>query len=91
LLDVGFAAVELIEETDEIWFDSPEQVWAFDLDMGPFPVMLRQLSAEQQRELAQRFKAMLADLVTERGIRCTFHPLYALAQKGGTIDNILGE
>ncbi len=92
LLDVDFAAVELIEETDQVWFESPEQVWAFDLDMGPFPVMLRQqLSSEQQRELAQRFKAMLADLVTERGIRCTFHPLYALAKKGRTIDNILRE
>jgi ubiquinone/menaquinone biosynthesis C-methylase UbiE len=92
LHEAGFTAIELVEEIEEVWFESPEQVWAFDLDMGPFPVMLRQqLSAEQQRELAQRFKAMLVDLVTERGIRCTFHPLYALAQKGGTIGNILRE
>ncbi len=92
LYEAGFAAVELVEETNEVWFESPEQVWAFDLDMGPFPVMLqRQLSTAQRRELARRFRAMLEDLVTERGIRCTFHPLYTLAKKGGTIGDILGE
>jgi len=83
LRQVGFSAVELIEETDEVWFESPEQVWAFNLDMGPFPVMLRQqLSAEQRGELVRQFMAMLGDLVTERGIEGTFHLLYALAEKG---------
>jgi ubiquinone/menaquinone biosynthesis C-methylase UbiE len=92
LHETGFTAVELVEETDEIWFESPEQVWAFDLDMGPFPMMLQQqLSADQQKELARQFKAMLEDLVIERGIKCTFHPLYALAKKGGTIGDILRE
>jgi ubiquinone/menaquinone biosynthesis C-methylase UbiE len=80
----GFTAVELIEEAEEVWFESPEEVWAFNMDMGPFPVMLRrQLSTEQQRELARRCMAMLEDLMTEQGIGCTFHPLYALAEKGG--------
>ena len=84
LHEAGFTAVELIKETEQVWFKSPEQVWAFGLDMGPFPVMLRQqLSSERQKELAQRFTAMLKDLVTEQGIRCTFHPLYALSKKGG--------
>jgi len=83
LHEAGFAAVELIEGTEEVWFENPEQVWAFDLDMGPFPVMLRQqLSTEQRRELARQFMAMLEDLMTEGGIRCTFHLLYALAEKG---------
>lgn len=92
LHETGFTAVELVTETEEVWFESSEQVWAFDLDMGPFPVMLRQqLSAKRRRKLAQRFKAMLEDLVTERGIKCTFHPLYALAKKGGTIGEILRE
>jgi len=82
----NFKAVELIEETDEVWFESPEEVWAFNLDMGPFPVMLRrQLSAQQRRELVRQFVAMLESLMTERGIGCTFHLLYALAEKGGEV------
>jgi SAM-dependent methyltransferase len=85
LRKAGFAAVELIEETDEVWFESPEEIWDFNLDMGPFPVMLRQqLSAGQRRELERRFTTMLKDLMTDRGIRCTFHLLYALAEKGGS-------
>ena len=42
LHEAGFTAVEMIEETDEVWFESSEEVWAFNLDMGPFPVMLQQ-------------------------------------------------
>lgn len=82
LHEAGFTAVELIEETEEVWFESPKEVWAFNLDMGPFPVMLRQqLSAGQRRELLRQFMAMLEGLMTDRGIGCTFHPLYALAKK----------
>jgi SAM-dependent methyltransferase len=85
LREAGFTAVELIEETDEVWFESPEEVWAFNLDMGPFPVMLRQqLSIEQRRELIRQFRAMLGDMMTAQGIGCTFHLLYALAEKGGS-------
>jgi len=92
LHEAGFAAVGLIEGMDEVWFESPEEAWAFDLDMGPFPVMLRQqLSTEQRRELARRFKAMLEDLMTDQGIECTFHLLYALAEKGGAVGNIARE
>lgn len=84
LHQAGFSAVELIEETDEVWFESSEEAWAFNLDMGPFPVMLRrQLSAEQRGELVRQFMATLRDLMTERGIEGTFHLLYALAEKGG--------
>lgn len=84
LHEADFPVVELIEETEEIWFESPEEIWAFNLDMGPFPVMLRrQLSAEQRRELERQFVVMMQDLMTDRGIRCTFHLLYALAEKGG--------
>ena len=83
LRQAGFTAVELIEESDEVWFESPAEVWAFNLDMGPFPVMLRrQLTAVQRRALEQRFTRELQDLVTDQGIRCTFHLLYALAEKG---------
>ncbi len=79
----GFTAVELLEEDDEIWFQNPAEVWAFNLDMGPFPVMLRQqLTHRQREELEQRFADSLQDLMTDRGIRCTFHLLYALAEKG---------
>lgn len=85
LRKAGFTVVELIEETDEVWFENPEEIWAFNLDMGPFPVMLRQqLSAGQRGELERRFTMMLQDLMTDRGIRCTFHLLYALAEKGGS-------
>jgi ubiquinone/menaquinone biosynthesis C-methylase UbiE len=76
LCNAAFTAVELIEETEEVWFENPEEVWA---------VMLRrQLSAEQRRDLERRFATMLEGLMTDRGIRCTFHLLYALAEKGGT-------
>lgn len=85
LCNAAFTAVELIEETEEVWFENPDEVWAFNLDMGPFPVMLqRQLSAEQRRDLERQFTTMLKDLSTDRGIRCAFHLLYALAEKGGT-------
>jgi ubiquinone/menaquinone biosynthesis C-methylase UbiE len=84
LCEAAFTEVELIEETEEVWFENPEEIWAFDLDMGPFPVMLRrQLTAGQRRELTRRFTTMLQDFVTDRGIRCVFHVLYALAEKGG--------
>jgi ubiquinone/menaquinone biosynthesis C-methylase UbiE len=77
----GFTAVKIIEEKDEVWFKTPEEVWAFNLDMGPFPIMLRRhLSTNQQRELARQFKAMVANLFTERGIQSTFHLIYALAE-----------
>jgi ubiquinone/menaquinone biosynthesis C-methylase UbiE len=82
LRETGFIGPELIEEQEKVWFDNPEQAWAFDLDMGPFPVMLQQLSTELREELTWRFKAMLEDLMTEEGIACTFHLLYALAEKG---------
>ena len=83
LHQTAFTAVELMEENDDVWFESPAEVWAFNLDMGPFPVMLRQqLTPGQRRELESRFVNELHDLVTERGIRCTFHLLYALAEKG---------
>jgi ubiquinone/menaquinone biosynthesis C-methylase UbiE len=83
LHEAAFTAVELFEETDEVWFENPEEVWAFNLDMGPFSIMLRQqLTAGQQRELERRFTEMLEDLMVDRGIRCTFHLLYALAEKG---------
>jgi ubiquinone/menaquinone biosynthesis C-methylase UbiE len=86
LREAGFTAIELIEEASEVWIENPEEAWAFNLDMGPFPVMLRQqLTGEQQEELVYRFMAMLEDLNTEHGIGCTFHPLYALAKKGETI------
>jgi ubiquinone/menaquinone biosynthesis C-methylase UbiE len=80
---VSFTNVKLIEETDEVWFKTPEEVWAFNLDMGPFPIMLqRQLSADQQRELKRQFKDMLATLRTKRGIQSRFHLIFALAEKG---------
>ncbi len=83
LYQTAFTAVELIEEGEQVWFESPAEVWAFNLDMGPFPVMLRrQLTAAQRRELESRFVNSLQDLMTDRGIRCTFHLLYALAEKG---------
>jgi len=79
-----FTTVELIEETDDVWVENPGEIWAFNMDMGPFPVMLRQqLTVEERRELERRFTMMLQSLRTERGIRCTFHLLYALAEKGG--------
>lgn len=79
----GFTVVELLEEDDEVWFENPAQAWAFNLDMGPFPVMLRrQLTDGQRRELERRFAGSLQGLMTDRGIRCTFHLLYALAEKG---------
>lgn len=78
----GFAAVNLIDETDEVWFTTPEEIWAFNMDMGPFPIMLRQqLSVEQQRRLTHEFNAVMGSLITERGVKSTFHLIYALAEK----------
>ncbi len=84
LYKAAFASMEMIEETQEIWFTKPEDIWAFNMDMGPFPVMLQtQLSSDQQSEIIQRFKILLGDLMTTRGIKSTFHLLYTIAEKGG--------
>lgn len=84
LHEIGFTTAEMFEETEKVWFESPEEIWAFNLDMGPFPVMLRQqLSTAQREELERQFMAMLEDLRTEQGIGCRFHLLYTLAEKGG--------
>ena len=80
----GFDVVEMIEETDEVTFATPEEVWAFDMDMGPFPMMLRQqLSADRQTELLRRFVDVLQGLASKKGIDSTFHVLFTLAEKGG--------
>jgi ubiquinone/menaquinone biosynthesis C-methylase UbiE len=80
----AFTTVEVVEEAIDVWFEDPKEVWAFNLDMGPFPVMLeRQLSATRRRELEQQYTAMLEPLKMEQGIGCKFHVLYALAKKGG--------
>ena len=85
LRETAFTAVELIEETEGVWFENPEAIWALNLDMGPFPVMLRrQLSVDQRGELERQFTMMLQELMTDQGIACTFHLLYALAEKGGS-------
>ncbi len=84
LLDVGgFSDVRLIYEHIDLWFESPEEIWEWNLAMGPFTIMLeQQLTPDQQRELQHRYIEMLAPLRTTDGIQCTFHPLYALAYKG---------
>lgn len=83
LLKAGFKNLQMIEESYDLWFGTPEESWEFNMDMGPFPVMLRQqLSNEQQRELRRQFMTMIENLVTERGIKSTFHVLYAIAERG---------
>jgi ubiquinone/menaquinone biosynthesis C-methylase UbiE len=83
LIRTGFSQIEIIEGTDEVWFASPEEVWAFNMDMGPFPIMLQQqLSIDQQGELHRQFIAMLEELMTKRGIKSTFHLLFVVAKKG---------
>jgi ubiquinone/menaquinone biosynthesis C-methylase UbiE len=81
----GFAAIELLQEQAELRFETPREVWDWNLAMGPLPVMLEeQLTPEQRRELERRYREMLAPLTTPEGIACTFHPLYALARKSST-------
>jgi len=82
LEEAGFNAIELIAEEEDVWAKDPAQIWAFNLDMGPFPVMLQQqLSTEERVQLEQQFIDILEKLITENGIKCVFHPLYALAEK----------
>ena len=82
LEEAGFSAIELIAEEEDVWAKDPAQIWAFNLDMGPFPVMLQQqLSTEERVQLEQQFIDILEKLITENGIKCVFHPLYALAEK----------
>ncbi len=84
LYKAGFESVEISEEIQEVWFANPEEVWAFNMDMGPFPMMLQmQFSHDQQNEIIHRFKSLLKDLMTKRGIKAAFHLLYAIAVKGG--------
>ena len=79
LAEAGFRDITLIQERVELWFATPQKVWEWNLAMGPLPIMLEtQLSVAQRQELAQRYRDMLAPLVTPQGIACTFHPLYAV-------------
>jgi hypothetical protein len=79
LAGAGFQAITLIQEHVELWFATPQEIWEWNLAMGPLPIMLEtQLTATQRQALAQRYRDMLAPLVTPQGIACTFHPLYAL-------------
>ena len=84
LYKAGFESVEISEEIQKIWFANPEEVWAFNMDMGPFPMMLQmQFSHDQQSEIKVRFKKIFEELMTDRGIESAFHLLYAVAGKGG--------
>jgi len=78
----GLVEIRLLQEQVELWFERPEEIWDWNMAMGPFPIMLeQQLTPEQQRELERRYIEMLRPLATPKGIACTFHPLYALARK----------
>lgn len=79
----GFSNVRNYAEKEEILFATPEDVWAYNMDMGPFPIMLAsQLTVERQQDLFDQFTVMLGDQKTERGIKSTFHLLYTTAEKG---------
>jgi ubiquinone/menaquinone biosynthesis C-methylase UbiE len=78
----GFSNVRLIYEHIDLWFEGPEEIWEWNLAMGPFPIMLeQQLTPDQQRDLKLHYIEMLDPLRTMDGIQCAFHPLYALAYK----------
>jgi ubiquinone/menaquinone biosynthesis C-methylase UbiE len=78
----GFSKPRLICEHTDLWFEDPEEIWEWNLAMGPLPIMLeQQLTSEQRQELKHRYIEMLDPLRTTEGIKCTFHPLYALADK----------
>jgi ubiquinone/menaquinone biosynthesis C-methylase UbiE len=82
LQEGGFSNIRIIYEHVDLWFEDPEEIWNWNLAMGPFPVMLeQQLTLEQQHELKHRYIKMMDPLGTVDGIKCTFHPLYALAHK----------
>lgn len=81
--DSGFSSITINHEEEEYYFADPEEVWAYNMDMGPFPVMLReQLSSEEQTTLFSQFSDMLQNYVSKYGIKSTFHIIYAVAQKG---------
>lgn len=82
LEQAGFFSIHSIIEPIELCFSSPQEVWEWNLAMGPFPIMLeQQLTPEQRRQLHQQYLEMLLPLETPQGIPCTFHPLYTLARK----------
>jgi SAM-dependent methyltransferase len=78
----GWVDVRLESEAVDLWFPDPPSVWEYNVSMGPFVMMLRrQLSAEQRANLRERYLDMLREIASPQGVRCTFHPLYALARK----------
>ncbi len=78
----GFVSVRSLVEPVELCFDSPQEIWEWNLAMGPFSIMLeQQLTPERQEELRNRYIEMLQPLMTPKGIPCTFYPLYTLACK----------
>lgn len=82
LEEAGLAEVRLEAEAVDVYFENPEAVWEYNLRMGPFAAMLRQQLSQKQREaLHARFVEVMGDIASPDGVRCTFHPLYALARK----------
>lgn len=82
LEEAGLAEVRLEAETVDVSFENPEAVWQYNVRMGPFAAMLRQqLSASQREALHAQFVRMVGEIASPDGVRCTFHPLYALARK----------
>lgn len=78
----GWADVRLESEAVDLWFPDPQAVWKYNVSMGPFVMMMRrQLSEAQQETLRERYLDMLREIASPQGVRCTFHPLYALARK----------
>jgi ubiquinone/menaquinone biosynthesis C-methylase UbiE len=78
----GLTDIRLEADAVDLWFESPEDVWEYNVGMGPFVIMLRdQLSASQQQKLRERYIEMVSTIASPEGVRCTFHPLYALARK----------
>jgi len=84
LEQVGFTEIRSLVEPVELYFSSPQEVWEWNLAMGPFPIMLeQQLTPMQQQELHHLYLEMVQPLMTPKGIPCTFYPLYTLARKPG--------
>lgn len=84
LEQAGFTSIRSLVEPVELYFSSPQEIWEWNLAMGPFPIMLeQQLTPTQQHELHHLYLEMLQPLVTPKGIPCTFYPLYTLARKAG--------
>ncbi|MBI2844988.1 MAG: class I SAM-dependent methyltransferase [Chloroflexi bacterium] len=81
LSEAGFKGISSQEEWEDFIFHDPQEVWEFQISLGPITATLQQLSPEKQEQFIADYMSRVEDLATPQGIPANFRVLLAFAQK----------